>query len=219
LATIDDLVGQSFADLRGVAHGQGGDDRGHLLRANYGSNPWQEIEQCITSVSWVSRIKDAKESLMRSRWEQPWWIVGKAVHQELSNDREVDDQTIMIVTTFAMSADQIPLFEENYFRRTHASVVGQPDLALTELVANCWDAGACLVEITIPENRGELLEISDDGIGMTELEFNKRWRTLSYNRLTHQGPGVEFPPGVTRQPRSPWMMRDLRWPRSKRAAS
>src|SRR5262249_25132188 len=27
------------------------------------------IDQCITSVSWVSRIPDAKESLMRSRWD------------------------------------------------------------------------------------------------------------------------------------------------------
>jgi superfamily II DNA or RNA helicase len=43
--------------------------RSHLLRANYGTNPWQEIDQCITSVSWVSRIEDAKESLMRSRWD------------------------------------------------------------------------------------------------------------------------------------------------------
>src|SRR5213076_2719790 len=25
--------------------------RSHLLRANYGTNPWQEIDQCITSVS------------------------------------------------------------------------------------------------------------------------------------------------------------------------
>ncbi|NIN64345.1 MAG: helicase, partial [Anaerolineae bacterium] len=33
--------------------------RSHLLRANYGVNPWQEIDQCITSVSWVSRIEDA----------------------------------------------------------------------------------------------------------------------------------------------------------------
>ena len=35
-----------------------------VLRANYGSNPWQEKNQVITSVSWVSRIEDAKESLL-----------------------------------------------------------------------------------------------------------------------------------------------------------
>ncbi|MBA7704678.1 RNA polymerase-associated protein RapA [subsurface metagenome] len=43
--------------------------RGDVLRANYGSNPWQEKNQVITSVSWVSRIQDAKESLLRSQWD------------------------------------------------------------------------------------------------------------------------------------------------------
>jgi superfamily II DNA or RNA helicase len=43
--------------------------RGDILRANYGSNPWQEKNQVITSVSWVSRIGDAKESLLRSHWD------------------------------------------------------------------------------------------------------------------------------------------------------
>lgn len=43
--------------------------RSDILRANYGANPWQDIDQCITSVSWVSRIEDAKESLLRSRWD------------------------------------------------------------------------------------------------------------------------------------------------------
>src|SRR5438128_4282017 len=43
--------------------------RSDILRATYGANPWQDIDQAITSVSWVSRIEDARESLMRSRWE------------------------------------------------------------------------------------------------------------------------------------------------------
>ena len=41
----------------------------YVLRGKYGSNPWQEINQVITSVSWVSRIEDAFESLMRSHWD------------------------------------------------------------------------------------------------------------------------------------------------------
>ena len=40
-----------------------------MLRANYGQNPWQEKNQVITSISWVSRIEDAKESLLRSHWD------------------------------------------------------------------------------------------------------------------------------------------------------
>lgn len=43
--------------------------RGDVLRANYGQNPWQEKSQVITSVAWVSRIEDAKESLLRSHWD------------------------------------------------------------------------------------------------------------------------------------------------------
>lgn len=43
--------------------------RGDTLRANYGQNPWQEKNQVITSVSWVSVVEDARESLLRSRWD------------------------------------------------------------------------------------------------------------------------------------------------------
>lgn len=43
--------------------------RGSILRANYGSNPWQEKNQVITSVSWASVIDDARDSLLRSTWD------------------------------------------------------------------------------------------------------------------------------------------------------
>lgn len=43
--------------------------RGDILRANYGSNPWQERNQVITSISWISRVDDARESLLRSHWD------------------------------------------------------------------------------------------------------------------------------------------------------
>lgn len=43
--------------------------RSDVLRANYGLNPWQDRDQVITSMSWISRIEDARESLFRSRWD------------------------------------------------------------------------------------------------------------------------------------------------------
>src|SRR3954447_321086 len=43
--------------------------RSDVLRANYGVNPWQDRDQVITSVSWVSRVEDARDSLLRSRWD------------------------------------------------------------------------------------------------------------------------------------------------------
>ena len=43
--------------------------RSDVLRATYGQNPWQERDQVITSISWVSRIEDARDSLARSQWD------------------------------------------------------------------------------------------------------------------------------------------------------
>jgi superfamily II DNA or RNA helicase len=43
--------------------------RGEVLRTQYGQNPWQEHSQVVTSVSWISRVDDAKDSLLRSHWD------------------------------------------------------------------------------------------------------------------------------------------------------
>jgi len=43
--------------------------RGDTLRTQYGQNPWQEHHQVVTSVSWISRVEDARESLLRSNWD------------------------------------------------------------------------------------------------------------------------------------------------------
>ncbi len=89
---------------------------------------------------------------------------------------------------------QQSLFEEDYLRRTHGDVVRVPDVALTELVANAWDAGAARVAITIPSARSEALEVVDDGCGLTASLFSQRWMKLGYNRQLHQGANAEFPP-------------------------
>ena len=57
-------------------------------------------------------------------------------------------------------------FEEDYIFRNNRVLTTTPDIALTELVANSWDAGALNVEIHIPENEDEnLISIQDDGCG------------------------------------------------------
>lgn len=91
---------------------------------------------------------------------------------------------------------QTTLFEEEYIYRTTGSVTQKPDNALTELIANAWDAGARNVNITIPEIEDEKIVIEDDGTGMTEEEFRQRWLTLNYNRIKNQGIDVEFPKDV-----------------------
>ena len=85
------------------------------------------------------------------------------------------------------------LFEVDYLVRTLGRIAHDPQVALTELVANAWDAGASLVDLTIPTVRDTLLVVQDDGHGMTASEFKSRWMTLGYDRLSHQGKNVQFP--------------------------
>lgn len=89
------------------------------------------------------------------------------------------------------------LFEENYLQRTHKTLTSNPEIALTELVANAWDAGASQVDITIPEECGHAIIVKDNGTGLTAEEFKERWRRLSYDRITHQGKKVDFPMGIS----------------------
>lgn len=88
----------------------------------------------------------------------------------------------------------VSFFEEDYLVRTLGRIAHDPEVALTELVANAWDAGASLVDLTIPTERELTLVVQDDGHGMTAAQFKGRWMRLGYDRVRHQGAHVEFPP-------------------------
>ena len=96
---------------------------------------------------------------------------------------------------------QNSLFEDDYLLRELGQVAHVPQVALTELVANAWDAGATRVDLILPSEIGGTLTVTDDGHGMTPVQFKKRWMTLRYDRLKHQGPNVEFPAGRYARPR------------------
>lgn len=96
---------------------------------------------------------------------------------------------------------QTSLFEDDYLLRELGDVAHVPQVALTELVANAWDAGAARVVLILPTEIGGTLTVTDDGHGMTPAQFKKRWMTLRYSRLKHQGPNVEFPSGRSARPR------------------
>lgn len=87
------------------------------------------------------------------------------------------------------------LFEEDYLLRELGQVAHVPQVALTELVANAWDAGASRVDLVLPAATGGTLTVTDNGHGMTPQQFRQRWMTLRYDRLKHQGSNVEFPSG------------------------
>jgi hypothetical protein len=101
----------------------------------------------------------------------------------------------------AGTASQTALFEDDYLLRELGQLAHVPQVALTELVANAWDAGATRVDLALPDEIGGTLTITDDGHGMTSTQFKKRWMTLRYNREKHQGLNVEFPFGRTARAR------------------
>jgi len=90
--------------------------------------------------------------------------------------------------------------ETHFFQDYAGKLVADTNVALVELVANCWDAGAKRVDITWPENNGGYFEITDDGHGMTKDEFEKIWGKFNYNRRDNQGVTVDIP-GLSNQKR------------------
>lgn len=61
---------------------------------------------------------------------------------------------------------------------------------IAEYVANCWDAGATLVEITIPKGRVTkkyAITIKDNGEGMTAEEVNRKFLVVGRSRRVEEG--------------------------------
>ena len=82
------------------------------------------------------------------------------------------------------------------FLEAHAGsrILHDSKTAIVELIANAWDAGATEVKIVWPDGKGgQRFAIEDNGTGMTDAEFQRRWRKLSYNRREEQGSKVIFP--------------------------
>lgn len=86
-----------------------------------------------------------------------------------------------------------PTFNKRFFRDYVGNMINNPEIAIVELVANCWDAGALKVYIEWPDNEG-YFSIKDNGVGMSKKEFIDIWREVSYNRVASmQTDDVIFP--------------------------
>jgi hypothetical protein len=94
------------------------------------------------------------------------------------------------------------LFGPGFLHDHVGQIIDDPTVAILELVANCYDAGADRVNIVWPSLPGDPLSITDNGTGMTRDEFEKRWKTLAYDRQAEQGSDVVFPPGVRKAKRT-----------------
>lgn len=102
-----------------------------------------------------------------------------------------------------IASAQIPLLFGSGFLHDHVGqIIDDPSIAIVELVANSYDAGAYKVNVQWPDLPGQSLSVTDDGTGMTPSELERRWKTLSYDRVTEQGSEVVFPPGVPKRKRT-----------------
>jgi hypothetical protein len=101
------------------------------------------------------------------------------------------------------ATENIPFLFGTGFLHDHVGqIIDDPAVAAVELIANSYDAGADKVTVVWPDLPGKTLSITDNGTGMTRDEFEKRWKTLAYDRVTEQGAQVTFPPGVGKAKRT-----------------
>ena len=94
----------------------------------------------------------------------------------------------------AKKQQQAALFEDRFLQSfTGNAIVKDQKVAIMELIANAWDAGASKVEIYWPNQDGQLFSVSDNGHGMTENDYNTKFRKLAYDRIKTQGLYADIP--------------------------
>ena len=86
-------------------------------------------------------------------------------------------------------------FGSRFIRGYARNIISNWEIALVELIANSYDAGAKKVFINIENGGRKSLEVKDDGIGMTKDEFLFRWKGIGYDRRKQQGKEVYYPNG------------------------
>lgn len=100
------------------------------------------------------------------------------------------------------TSQQALFFGEGFLDDHAGSIIREPRVAVIELIANAYDAGATEVIIQWPSNAGGEFSISDNGAGMTKADFDVRWKTLSYNRQESQGRFADNPNHISGEKRA-----------------
>ncbi len=157
--------------------------RSDVLRANYGSNPWQDKNQVITSVAWVSRIEDAKESLLRSHWDLV--IVDEAHKMAASSD---DKKTMAYQLGEALSE-----MTDHYLLMTATPHKGDPDqfclfleLLDRDVYGNIKSLEEAMKRNSAPfylrRTKEALIHFPDPDTGQSKRLFTRRTvKTMSFN--------------------------------------
>lgn len=92
------------------------------------------------------------------------------------------------------------LFGPSFLDDHVGQIKTDPRIAVIELIANASDAGATTVNVEWPEQTGDRLSVTDNGIGMKKDELLARWSTLCFDRRKVLGKEVTFPADVKPKP-------------------
>lgn len=93
------------------------------------------------------------------------------------------------------------LFDDRFLDRYAGPIISDPAVAIVELVANAWDAYATRVDIIWPKRTEKIaFSITDNGKGMTVEQFERRWKTLDYNRTVEEGKKSTPPEDMAKAP-------------------
>ena len=170
--------------------------RSEQLRANYGVNPWQEQDQAITSVSWVSVIEEARESLLRSRWDL---VIVDEAHRMAAY---ADDRK----TLAYQLGERLSEMTDHYLLMTATPHKGDPEnftLFLALLDRDVYADVSSLKE-AMARNRApfylrrtkEALVTFPDEDGVSHKIFTKR--DVQTVKFTLDGPEMDFYDALTR---------------------
>ena len=83
---------------------------------------------------------------------------------------------------------------QRYCASSGERLVGQPHIALAELIKNAYDADA--TSCTVRIGRDEIM-VTDNGHGMTKSEFLDHWMTIGTTHKQHRGQSQYFGRNVT----------------------
>lgn len=80
-------------------------------------------------------------------------------------------------------------YDQRFLNKFLGNMIKDPVVAIIELIANAYDAGALNVHIKWPTSReasNPKFEIKDDGRGLLSNEFQQIWGKLNYDKLANQ---------------------------------
>lgn len=105
-----------------------------------------------------------------------------------AEDTKIVDRAPAGFSTARFQADSALL------RELGERLVGQPHIALAELIKNAYDADATLCTIVMGEDE---IVVTDNGHGMTETEFLDHWMTIGTRNKQQRGVSRDFNRNVT----------------------